>query len=141
MVKYLKEASPWIRFLAIMGFIGSGFVFLAGVVFLILGIAVPAAVRGTFNIGRAFRGASPVAIALFYMIVGLLMLIPARFLYRSGSQIRNYVQSGAESELEGALKYNRSFWKFCGVMTIVYLTALPVLSIVLVGIVIGSRLP
>ncbi|MDR1211605.1 MAG: hypothetical protein LBK40_05170 [Spirochaetaceae bacterium] len=141
MVKYLKDASPWIRFLAIMGFIGSGFLFLAGIIFLILSVTVPTVIRGSFTAGGTFGNAPPVAIALFYMIVALLMVIPSRFLYGFGSQIRNYVQSGAEGELERALKSNRSFWKFCGVMTIVYLAAIPVLTIVLAGIAIGSRLP
>jgi hypothetical protein len=133
MVRYLKEASPWIRFIGIIGFIGCGFILLAGLVFLILSLVASNA------IGDAFGGIPTAAMALLYLALGLLTFIPTRFLYKFGSRLRNYVQSGVESELEGAFKSNRSFWKFCGVMTIVYLAAIPVLTIVFVIIGVSSR--
>jgi hypothetical protein len=133
MITYLKEASPWIRFIGIMGFIGSGFTLLAGVIFLIISLVAANA------IGDVFGGVPVAAMALLYLVAGLIMLIPVRFLYKFGSKTRNYVQTGVESELEGALKNNRSFWKFCGIMTIVYLAAIPVLIVILVIVGISSR--
>jgi hypothetical protein len=132
-VKYLKGASPWTRFLGIMGFIGSGFMLLLGIIFLIAGLAAP----GSFN--NRFTSIPVTAAALLYIVMGLLTFIPARFLYRFGSKLRDYVQTSMESELEKAFKNNLSFWKFCGIMTIVYLAAVPVLLIVLVIIGVSSR--
>ncbi|MDR0389047.1 MAG: hypothetical protein LBH73_03180 [Spirochaetaceae bacterium] len=133
MVKYLKETSPWVRFVGIIGFIISGLCFLGGAVLLIPGFVAANAFGSTF-------GKIPVlAMALLYLIAGLLCLIPARFLYRFGSKARNYVQTGMESELEGALKSNRSYWKFCGIMILACIISTPVLTIVLLIVGISSR--
>jgi hypothetical protein len=121
MVTYLKESSPWIRFLGILGFIVSGIAFLAGIIVSILGAS---------NFMETAFGDFPASAAgLLYIVVALVVFIPVRFLYRFGSKLRNYIQTGLESELEGAFKNSRSFWKFCGIITIIYLAALPVVTV------------
>jgi hypothetical protein len=123
MLRYLKEASPWIRFLSILGYIINGLVLLGGVSMSILSF---------FNYGSRsfFAGIPAVAGGLIYLVFGILSFIPNRFLYKFGSKTRNYVQTNVGSELETALQYNKSFWKFLGIITIVYLAFLPVLGIV-----------
>jgi hypothetical protein len=134
MLRYLKEASPWIRFLAILGHIISGLSLLGGAVLLIVSFFVP----GTA--GNFFAGAPAAAGALVYLVVGILGVIPARFLYKFGSRIRSYVQTNVDSELEEAFKNNKSFWKFAGIMAIVYLAVLPVLGIVFFIVAAGAGL-
>ena len=125
MVKYLKEAAPWIRFLGILGFIGSGFTALAGLGIM---IAFPfiARLSGEFY-PAALMGSS---MGIIYIILGAVIFFPARFTYNFGAKIRSYLQSNSELDLELAFKNNKSFWKFNGILCIVYLAFIPVAIVI-----------
>jgi hypothetical protein len=47
-------------------------------------------------------------------------------MYSFGARLRNYFLSNAEKELELAFKYNRAFWKFCGITMIITLALIPI---------------
>ncbi|MDR1933562.1 MAG: hypothetical protein LBQ57_12165 [Spirochaetales bacterium] len=137
MVFYLRDASPWMRFLGIIGYISCGFMVLGGIfmaflpaVFLGLHEVSEAGIAVTAGMG-AFGGA-------FYIIIAVAMFFPARWLYKTGVKIRGYVRTGADSDLEEAFRSNRAFWKFMGIMTIISLAGIPVLIIVGVLAVVGT---
>ena len=129
MLFQLKGASPWLRFVGVLGFIGAGFAVLTGIVFLTM---IP-----FFN--RSFAGIDPfsgsmdlaiwVFISLFCIIVGVLMVLPSLFMYRFGEKIRGYLRTGAEQELELAFKNNRFLWKSIGIICIVQLAFFPLTMI------------
>ena len=129
MLIQLKGASPWLRFVGVLGFIGAGFTILTGVVFFAI---IPL-------ITRSFAGLDPfsglmdavfwVIIAVFCIIVGVLMVLPSLFMYRFGEKIRGYLRTGAEQELEAAFKNNRLLWKFIGIICIVSLASFPLMMI------------
>jgi hypothetical protein len=129
MLKFLSDASPWLRFMGIMGFIGSGFLALIGLLCLIL---MPFA-GGVFD---GFLPGFPISFAVMamygiYLIgAGVLMFFSALFTYRFGAKIRSYVQTNSEAELEQAFKNNRSLWKFYGILTIIGLASIPVMIII-----------
>jgi hypothetical protein len=130
MVRYLREASPWLRFLGILGLIGGGLMALGGVVFAVLIVVIPD-LAGEFGvIGGGFLG-------VLYVVLGLLSLFPAKFIYTFGSKIRTYTQSNSERDLEDAFKSNRSLWKFCGILAIVYLAIIP---LTLIGVAVAAVL-
>ena len=132
MLIYLKGASPWLRFIGILGFINSGLVVLWGISMLAI---VPLVWRSWDQIpgfeafggimGTAF-GAVMVAVCI---LLALFVFLPALFLYRFGDKIRNYLRTGADQELEKAFKNNKSFWKFVGIICIVQLAFLPLMII------------
>jgi len=124
MIKYLREAAPWIRFIGILSFIGCGIIVLAGVGFM---IAMPL-LAGFTNL---YAGLLSSSMGIVYIIIGVIMFFPARFTYSFGSKIRSFIQSNNEHDLEMALKNNKSLWKFCGILCIIYLAIIPV------GIVLG----
>ncbi|GHT91596.1 hypothetical protein FACS1894140_2440 [Spirochaetia bacterium] len=131
MVRYLKEAAPWLRFIGILSFIGCGFMFAGGIIFVILA-SVVSGLAGEFEaIGGALVG-------LIYIPMGVLMFFPARFIYNFGAKIRNYARSNAEQDLEEALKNNKSLWKFYGIMSIISLALIPVGTIVAIVIAVTS---
>ena len=129
MLIQLKGASPWLRFVGVLGFIGAGFSILTGVVFLSL--------TPFFN--RSFAGVDPfsgsmdvaiwLVISLFSFIFGVLLILPSLFMYRFGEKIRGYLRTGAEQELELAFKNNRFLWKSIGIICIVLLAFFPLLTI------------
>jgi len=53
------------------------------------------------------------------VVVFLLYLIPAYFLFKYSSAIGSLLRGGGVSALESALGYQKSFWKFSGVMTLI----------------------
>ena len=131
MLRYLKEASPWIRFIGILLFIGCGITTLIGVGFL---AAIPFLIGAT-DIYSGILGSS---VGIIYVIVGVVSFFPARFTYNFGVKIRSFLQSSNEYDLELAFKNNKSLWKFCGILCIVYIAIIPVAIFVAILSAIGS---
>jgi len=138
MVKNLVDASPWLRFMGIMGFIVSGLYALGGIIAL---IAMPLAMR-VLSEASSFLSVylgGGIGIALIYAVIligaGALMFFPAFFTYRFGSKLRSFSLNNSEQELELAFKNNKSLWKFNGILMIVGLAVLPVF--IIIGIVIA----
>jgi hypothetical protein len=132
MVRYLREASPWLRFMGILGFIGSGLLALVGLVFTFLGVLV-SEIAGVFGgiLAGSFMG-------ILYIVLGLLSFFPAKFSYGFGAKIYHYALSNSDKDLEEAFKNNRSLWKFLGILTIVYLALIP---LALIGGIVAAVLP
>ena len=135
MMKYLNEASPWLRFLGVVGFIGSGLMVAGGLLCLVI---MPLA-KGILNAASDFFSFSAVldpfiplmaVYALYFIGAGTLMFFPALFTYRFGERIRSFFQTNSEGELELAFRNNRSLWKFKGILTIIGLAAFPVIIII-----------
>jgi hypothetical protein len=121
----LRGTQPWVRFLAIMGFIGAGFMVLAG---LTAGIA-----------GAATGRIETIGLMVIYPIMAVVYVFPSLFLLRYADRIRSFVASGQEQDLVGALDAQRSFWKFAGILTIVSILVGILFSVfaVIAGVMIG----
>jgi hypothetical protein len=126
MLKHLKAASPWLRFIGILSYIGCGFMALGGLVVMIIDLLLSERFNAISPAFDNFGQGMGAALGAVYLVFGLVLFIPVRFLYRFGSKIRSYFISHAEQELEEALKNNKSFWKFCGICAIIQLAIIPV---------------
>ena len=141
MLKHLNDASPWLRFMGIMGFIGSGFMLLGGLFCLLfMPLAINLFDAASNNFPYFFGSFVPVMIiyALYFIGAGVVLFFPALFTYRFGAKIRSYLQTNSEGELELALKNNKFLWKFQGILTIIGLAAIPV--IIVIGIIVAVAL-
>ena len=128
MVSYLKDASPWMRFVGIMGFVGAGFMAMGA-----LGvISASPFIANIPGIPGVWGAAALIAVGLVYLGAAVLLFFPARFTYFFGEKIRRFLRSNSEAELEGAFKNNRSLWKFIGILTIVNIAVIPVFIVVAV---------
>ena len=123
----LQRTQPWVRFLAIMGFIGAGFMVLVG-----LTAGVAGAVTGRIE---------TIGLMVVYPIMAVVYVFPSLFLLRYADRIRSFVASGREQDLAGALDAQRSFWKFAGILTIVSIVVGILISVfaVLAGVIMGMR--
>jgi hypothetical protein len=128
---YLKEASPWLSFMGILGFVGAGFMAFVGLIMMIVMPFIPKADLGSSSWASGLIG----GIGILYIAIGVLYFFPARFMYSFGAKLRDFGQSGADTDLELALRNNKSYWKFQGIMMIVLLALIPVA--IIVSIVIG----
>jgi uncharacterized protein DUF5362 len=121
----LQRTQPWVRFLAIMGFIGAGVMVLVG-----LTAGVAGAVTGRIE---------TIGLMVVYPIMAVVYVFPSLFLLRYADRIRSFVASGQEQDLAGALDAQRSFWKFAGILTIVSIVVGILISVfaVLAGVMMG----
>jgi len=133
MIKHLKEAAPWIRFIGILSYIGCGITILAGIGFM---IAMP--LLSSFT--DLYSGLLGASMGVVYIIIGVVIFFPSRFTYNFGAKIRSFMQSNNEQDLEMAFKNNKSLWKFYGILCIVYLAIIPVAIIIGILSVIGTGL-
>ena len=138
MLSYLKGASPWLRFIGILGFISSGLTAVWGLVSIAL---VPLMMRiwgqipGFDSFSGVFGAAFGGSMVVLCVASAVLIFIPSLFIYRFGEKIRGYLRTGADQDLETALRNNKSFWKFCGIVSIIGLAFVPLL--IIIGIVVG----
>jgi hypothetical protein len=145
MLMYLKQTSPWLRFIGILGFIQCGFMVLGAFLFLTL---VPMGnllneigrIEGIDfflpDLGTIFGG----AFGVYFLGGAVLLFVPSYFVYNFGSKIRTYLLTGADKDLEGALKNNKSLWKFCGILAIISLALIPVVVMISIIVVVAVSL-
>ena len=135
----LKGASPWLRFIGILGFIGAGFTTLSGLsLFAILPMIsrLWGEIPGFEAVFSGFWGAAlSGTTAVFCVGGGALMFFPSLFIYRFGEKIRSYLRTGADADLELAFKNNKSLWKFAGIVSIIELAFIPIF--IIAGIIIA----
>ncbi|MBN1569344.1 MAG: hypothetical protein JXA73_15970 [Acidobacteria bacterium] len=120
--QYLSQTGPWIRFLAILLFIFSGLTLLIGMVLILMGFA------GILSPGSSVGGKmlpSGLGVALLGPIYGLMAilgyLVPGILLFRYASAIKALQSSRSAQVLENALKHQKSFWRYLGILTIILL--------------------
>lgn len=117
--QYLSTAAGWAKFLAILGFIASAIVIIGGMV-----AAVALADYG---------GGSNGVYLIMFLIYGLLMFLPAMWLYNFSNKSRLAIDAGDSEELKIALRNLKNFFLFQGVM-IISLLSIYLIILMAVGI-------
>lgn len=126
----LLSMSKWVKFLAILGFIAIGFLVINGIVILVNGVGG----RLTqVNPYLSFLGSS---LGLIYFALASLILYPNLKLLSFSRKAKLAVLSNDEMALTGALQDMRSYWKFMGILAIIYIAI--VVIVFLVGIIVAT---
>jgi hypothetical protein len=130
---FLDQTRPWVRFVSIMVFIGAALMVLAAVVMIGLTMAGAFAASSGSN---PFGAAGMVAVGFFYMMLACLYIAPGVFLSRYATAIRRLKETSASNALEDALKHQKSFWRFVGILMVIGLviTALALIIAILAGV-------
>lgn len=108
-VKLLRSTKPWVRFLSVLGFIGLALLVLGSIAILVIPFGGP---MGAMSLGPRL-GAS-----VAYLLMGLVQFPAVLFLSRYASRIARLAASGDPSDLEDALRAQKSFWKYVGILTL-----------------------
>ena len=108
-IDYLKESAKWSMFLAIMGFIGIGFMVLAA-----LAMGVFFSARMSFPFGGFLSG--------IYILMAVLYFFPIYYLYKYATDIKTSLSENDEEGLATALGYLKSHHKFLGISIIVIIS-------------------
>jgi hypothetical protein len=128
MLRYLTEASPWLRFIGVLGYIFCGLILLMG----ILGTAGASAITAATLGAEAASSIPTWLFLLIYLPIAVLFFFPAHFTFNFGQKIRNYKFSNSTEDLETAFKNNKSLWKFYGIICIIYLAFIPVSILIMI---------
>ena len=110
----LRTAGLWAKFLAIMGFIGVGFMVIAGFA-MIIGMSAMS-VYDNNPMGIGFAG-----IGFIYFITAILMFFPAYFMLMYANKISDAFRTRNAFSLDNASKQLKNYFLYTGVMTIIVL--------------------
>ncbi|WP_430402370.1 hypothetical protein [Fluviicola sp.] len=117
--EHLITSAKWARFLAIVGFVFAGITAIGSLVMLV------AALSTGFGplIGAAF----------LYVGLAVVMIFPALYMIRFAMSITKGLNSSKQSEFEYGVQNLKSYFKFSGIFTIVFLGLYIILIFVGVG--------
>jgi hypothetical protein len=117
--QYLDQTRPWVRFMAIVTFVGAGLTALLAAVILVA-VVLSGGLGREGNAPASQGGAlGAVLAALVYLATACLYVALGLFLSRYAAAIHRLQATGAEADLEDALKSQKSFWRFVGICTVV----------------------
>ena len=111
--EYLSSAAKWAKFLAIIGFILTGFL----VIFGIITIAALSGLSGQFS-NSSFAAMGTGFVVLFYVVMAALVFIPALFMYSFASRTQYAIASMDQQHLHESFASLKSYFKFLGIGTI-----------------------
>ena len=126
--EHVISTGKWMKFLAILGCIGAVFMILCGICVM--------AFSGVMDFGfYPVPGGSFITIfmGIFYLIMAGLYIYPIICLLRASKAAQMAVEMNSNEQMVEFLSNNKSFWKFCGILTIVML-ALSVLMLIVAPI-------
>ncbi len=124
---YLLKAAKWGKFLAILGFIITGLLIVAGI---IMGFVMNSVQDDMNPVGMAFP---PVLFSIIYIIFAAIYIIPVIFLNTFSNNAIKAVNDSNTESMTISLKNLKNLFVFVGVSTIVML-ALYTIALIAVGI-------
>lgn len=116
-----KAMSPWMKFLAILTFVGGGFMIIGGLMTLFSGYGA-FKLQGLFN---AMYGG-------LYIYLGTLLL-------KAANSIKGFGDTGSGSQLETSFDEQAKFWKTSGIIAIVVI-ALAIIVGIIVAVTLSSSI-
>lgn len=111
---YLKEASNWTFFLSILGFVGIGFMILAGIFVAALSGNLP---EGSNPYGQF--GLSMSWIGLIYILMAVLYFFPIYYLFNFSRKTKAALESSRIEDFKAGFANLKSHYKYVGILAIV----------------------
>lgn len=114
MIESLRKTKPWVRLLSILGFITGAIMIVASLV--MIGVGMVKLAKG------GMEGSTLIAIGFVYLIFSSVYLLPSLYLFRYAGAIGSALSSSVKtSAVEQALRWQQSFWRFAGILSLVVL--------------------
>lgn len=122
-VDALRATRPWVRFMGILGILGTVLLVVVALVF--LGMT-----QGPL---RGMPSAMRVVLPGLYLVMAAFQVPPVLFLNRYASRITDLLRDGSPEALAEALRAQKSFWRYVGIMTLVVLCIYVLAAVVGIG--------
>ena len=129
MINALRGTKGWVRLMGILLLIGAAFMVLAGISIMFAGASVGAVSR------MPGGGAMMAGMGLTYIVLAIIYIFPGWLLIKYASAIGRLIGSGQAGDMEDALHMQRKFWKFTGILSVIFLV------IMVIGIIAAIALP
>jgi len=110
---YVSSMGKWMKFFAILGCIGAGFLVIVAIIMATVGSYIP--LDKDFGLG----GIGMRMVGIIYLVIAAVYIFPIIYLFRASAAARLAVECNDNVQMTEFLKNNKSFWKFCGILTIV----------------------
>lgn len=110
--QYLNETAKWGKILAVVGFIFSGLIIVAGFMVMFIGSSF------TEALGPG-GGAIGTAAGFIYLLLGAIYIYPSVKLLRFSNAIPEGLRSGDQQTVTMALQNLKSVFKFWGLLTLI----------------------
>jgi len=120
---FLKEASSWAKFLSILGFIGIGFMILAGLAF--------GSIMSSINPDLQDLPLPSFAFGLIYLIIAGIYFFPVLFLYRFVAHSQKALTNTDPFQLTVALKNLKYHYQLFGILAIIFIRIYLIAGLVL----------
>lgn len=131
---YLNETRKWTMFFSIIGFIAIALMILAAT---FIGSLIGS--MAEFNDVQQMPGGFPTGMMSgLYIIMAILYFFPIYYLYQFSTNMKTGIQQRSAEYVEQAFKYQKSHYKFMGVLTGILLAFYAV--IILGALIVGSIL-
>jgi hypothetical protein len=115
----LGRTKPWIRFFAVLAFVGAAFLLLGALGMLAMGGAGMFAKSSSgSNPMGPMAGAMGIGMAVLYGVLSIVYIFPGIKLWKYANRISTLLVTRTNFDLEAALNEQRSFWKFLGILVI-----------------------
>lgn len=125
--KSLRATRPWTWLLSILGFIGTGFTILMGIAMIVGRNFIPMSDQAP---PMVFQG-----LGVFYILTSVFYLVPSIWLAKYSSAITAFLRSDDAIQLGKAIAYQKSFWKFVGILVLV------TFAFAILGIIVAILIP
>ena len=133
--QHLKESAKWSMFLAIMGFIGIGFMIIAA---LVMGTVMSSV--SSMGGNASPLGAMTGYISVLYIAMALIYFFPVYYLYKYASDMKEALNTRDNESLTTAFGFLKSHHKFLGISIIVIMSLYLLIIIGAIAFGIGSRM-
>lgn len=111
MLLSLRKTRPWVRLVSILGILVSLF---------IIALGAGVGVVGPFLAKDKVPAPLMIGAGLFYIVLGILYIIPALYLFRYAAAISDALKVAPRGpSVERALAMQKSFWKFVGLFILI----------------------
>jgi hypothetical protein len=119
--RLLLQTRPWVRFLGVLGFIGTGLMLLAAAGMVFAAVANPG--------GRGIPRVQALSLGGIYVVMAFMYIIPSFYLMRYASRISTFLEEGGAVALDAALEAQKSFWKTAGILMAIFMGLYAVFAI------------
>ncbi|MDE3183530.1 MAG: hypothetical protein KGM16_08940 [Bacteroidota bacterium] len=115
---FLSETAKWGKFIAIIGFIGCGFI-------IIIAFFIPSiysSLSTLQGVPSQLASGSTIGITIGYILISALLFFPCLFLYRFSTKMKVALKTVSQENFDASFKNLKSMFKFYGIFTIVMLS-------------------